>query len=106
MITNSEIINIVITIAPPLVLIHRSGKKLQAYLKENYPREYRINDFEPEGYIVNSVTPNLFLFSSDAKNISKKDNHFKKLRRNYGFSMLFLFLWILGLFLIDIGLSL
>ena len=57
----------------PMALILLNSRRLKEYFKINYPKEYKINCFEPEGYIVNNIGPNLFVISSDAKDIAKID---------------------------------
>ncbi len=81
----------------PVVLAVLSWSQLKKHIKVNHPKEYKTNYFEPEGYIVSTITPNLFLISSDAKDLARVDKQFKKLRRTYGISILLVFIWIIFL---------
>ena len=72
------------------------SRRLVKYIKEKYPDIYSKN-FEQQGFIVDTITPNLFLISSDARKIAQDDIQFKMLRRRYGIASLLIPIWPLFL---------
>lgn len=77
-----------------IILIVITGNRLVGYIKAKYPNVYSEN-LEQNGFIVDTISPNLFLISEDAKKLSRLDAHFKKLRRIYGAAWLLLPGWLI-----------
>jgi hypothetical protein len=82
-----------------IILIILTGNRLVKYMKQNYPDIYEKN-IEQRGLLIDSLSPNLYLISGEARKLAKKDVLYKTLRMRYGFAWLMLPTWLFGSFII------
>jgi hypothetical protein len=75
------------------------GRRLMTHIKSRYINVYK-GHFEQRGMMVDTITPNLFLLSSEAKAIAEQDILFKRLRRDYGLAWLLVPLWMVSILII------
>jgi hypothetical protein len=78
------------------ILIMIRGRRVMKHIKSSYVSVYK-DHFEQRGLLVDTISPNLFLLSSEAQAIAEQDIAFKRLRRAYGLAWLSLPVWIISL---------